>query len=62
MRPATPLLLAGLALTASSPIAFATTMRHLDTRSLTLGSSEIVVGAVESTKCAGAPTAEIFTT
>jgi hypothetical protein len=30
--------------------AFATTMRHLDTAALTLGSSDIVIGVVESTQ------------
>lgn len=49
MRPATWLLLAALALIVSASATFATTLRHLDTRSLTLGSSDIVVGAVEST-------------
>lgn len=40
----------------------ATTMRHLDTRGLTLGSSEIVVGAVEATRTRwNADRSKIFT-
>ena len=44
------LALAAVFLPASVPSAHATTMRHLDTRSLSAGSSEIVVATVEATR------------
>ena len=50
MRITRHLVSAALLLAASGLPAFATTMRHLDTRSLVVGSSEIVVGTVESTR------------
>ncbi len=62
MRPALALTHALFLVAACAVPASATTMRHLDTRGLTLGSSEIVVGAVQATRARwNADRSKIFT-
>lgn len=50
VRPLGRFLVLSAAIAAFATAAFATTMRRLETRELTIGSSDIVVGTVESTR------------